>query len=131
MVNCNIASNFIKEYTRMCQANACKTCPLKAQLTEDETCCTDFLEHYPDKSVFVVQQWSDKHPQRTLLTEFLERYPNVEMNSDGFPENIIPCYLGLMKRKDICKNMCLYFYDKGHPCYDCWNTITKKSEETE
>lgn len=129
MINCSRTENFIKEKERLCQYykdTGCTFCILNRNMS-----CDDFIVQCPQKAIEIVQKWSDKHPQRTLLTEFLERYPNVEMNSDGFPENIIPCYLGLMKRKDICKNMCLYFYDKGHPCYDCWNTITKKSEETE
>lgn len=129
MIDCSRTENFIKEKERLCQYykdTGCTFCILNRNMS-----CDDFIVQCPQKAIEIVQKWSDKHPQRTLLTEFLERYPNVEMNSDGFPENIIPCYLGLMKRKDICKNMCLYFYDKGHPCYDCWNTITKKSEETE
>lgn len=112
MVNCNIASNFIKEYTRMCQANACKTCPLKAQLTEDETCCTDFLEHHPDKSVFVVQQWSDEHPQRTFLTDFIEKYPKAPLAANGIPHDLCPLHLGLMSEINDC----------SHNCKQCWNT---------
>lgn len=114
MVNCNIASNFIKEYTRMCQANACKTCPLKAQLPEDETCCTDFLEHYPDKSVCVVQQWSDEHPQRTVLTDFIKKYPKAPLGKDGFPSAFCPYHLGLMSKTS--------FNDCAHYCKQCWNT---------
>lgn len=115
MVNCNIASNFIKEYTRMCQANACKTCPLKAQLPEDETCCTDFLEHYPDKSVCVVQRWSDEHPQRTFLTDFIEKYPKAPVAANGIPRGLCPIHLGLME--EIGHNpRC------SRNCKQCWNT---------
>lgn len=83
----------------------------------------------PEKAIESVQEWSDASPQKTILTEFLRNYPNAEMNSDGFPSNIVPCNLGLIERKDICKNRCLYYYDKGHPCYDCWNTPIKESDE--
>lgn len=131
MIDCKLTKNYFREKRRMCGRNICFECPLSSSLNGKNKSCSALEQLYTSEAIEIVQRWSNRNPQRTLLTEFLERYPNVEMNSDGFPENIIPCYLGLMKRKDICKNMCLYFYDKGHPCYDCWNTITKKSEETE
>ena len=114
MVDCNIASNFIKVYERMCQANACRTCPLMAQLTEDEIDCTDFLGHYPDKSVFVVQQWSDEHPQRTFLTDFIEKYPKAPLVANGIPRDLCPLHLGLMS--EIGLDGC------SHNCKQCWNT---------
>ena len=123
MIDCNRTENFIKESGRLCQYykdTGCTFCVLDRNMS-----CGDFIVKYPKKAIEIVQEWSNKHPQKTLLTEFLEHYPNVEMSSDGFPSNIVPCNLGLIEKKDICKNRCLYYYDKGHPCYDCWNTPKK------
>lgn len=130
MINCKNTEDFIKEKERLCQYytdTGCTFCVLDRNMS-----CSDFIVQCPQKAIEIVQKWSDRHPQRTLLTEFLEKYPKTELNSDGFPVNIIPCYLGLMKRKDICENRCFYFYDndKGRrPCYDCWNTLVEEREE--
>lgn len=116
----------------MCGRNICFECPLSSNSNGKNKVCRAFENNYPSEAIEIVQKWSDEHPPKTLLTEFLERYPNAKMNGDGFPSNIIPCSLGLIERKDICKNRCLYFYDKGRrPCYDCWNTLVEESEETE
>lgn len=123
MVNCNIASNFIKEYTRMCQANACRTCPLMAQLTEDEIDCIDFLENHPDKSVYIVQRWSNEHPQRTFLTDFIEKYPKAALDENGIPSDLCPYYLGLMPETS--------FSDCSHYCVQCWNTPINENPKLE
>lgn len=130
MIDCSKTENFLKEQSRMCikyrnYPNACRGCPLSSWNNKNSksdliTCC-DILSKEPQKAIEIVQKWSNEHPQKTLLSEFLEHYPKTKLNSDGFPSDIVPCSLGLIKRKDICKNMCLYFYDNGHPCYDCWN----------
>lgn len=85
-----------------------------------------------ERAVRIVQTWSDRNPPKTFLTEFLKHYPNAKINSDGFPSDIVPCNLGLIERKGICKNRCLYYYDYDNvrPCYNCWNTPIEESEET-
>lgn len=128
MIDCNITKNYIHERKRMCESYNCFECPLSSKNNGTRKTCRDFENCYPDKVMEIVQKWSNEHPQKTLLTEFLKSYPNAKLNSDGFPSDIVPCSLGLIERKDICKNMCLYFYDNGHPCYDCWNTLVEESE---
>ena len=121
MIDCNITKNYIHERKRMCESYSCFECPLSSKTNGTRKTCRVFENCYPDKVMEIVQRWSNEHPPKTLLTEFLKSYPNAKLNSDGFPSDIVPCSLGLIERKDICKNMCLYFYDNGHPCYDCWN----------
>ena len=128
MIDCNITKNYIHERKRMCDSYSCFECPLSSKTNGTGKTCRVFENCYPDKVMEIVQKWSDEHPPKTLLSEFLKSYPNAKLNSDGFPSDIVPCSLGLIERKDICKNMCLYFYDNGHPCYDCWNTLVEESE---
>lgn len=126
MIDCKKTENFIKEMERLCQYykdTGCNFCVLDRNML-----CGDFIMKYPKKAIEIVQKWSNENPQKTLLSEFLEHNPKTKLNSDGFPSNIVPCNLGLIERKDICKNRCLYYYDKGYPCYDCWNT-PKENEE--
>lgn len=130
-MDCSKTKNFIREKERLCQYyndTDCTFCVLDRN--KEGLSCGELIVQQPQKAIEIVQKWSNEHPQKTLLTEFLERYPNAEMSSDGFPSNIVPCNLGLIERKDICKNRCLYYYDKGYPCQDCWNTpINEESEE--
>ena len=121
MIDCKKTENYLKERKRMCERNQCDECSLGSNSNGTKKTCRVFENCYPDKAMEIVQKWSDEHPQKTLLSEFLKSYPKAKLNSDGFPSDIVPCSLGLIERKDICKNMCLYFYDNGHPCYDCWN----------
>lgn len=129
MIDCNITKNYIQERERMCERNQCSVCPLSSLLNGKNTTCSVFEHLYVSKAIEIVQRQSNEHPQKTLLSEFLKSYPNTELNSDGYPNDIVPCSLGLIKRKDICKNKCLYFYDKGHPCYGCWNTPIESEEK--
>ena len=127
-IDCNITKNYIHERKRMCHKNSCDVCPLSSFSNGTNKICRVFENDYPSEAMKIVQKWSNENPQKTLLSEFLEHYPKTKLNSDGFPSNIVPCNLGLIERKDICKNRCLYYYDKGYPCYDCWNT-PKENEE--
>ncbi len=128
MIDCKKTENYLKERKRMCERNQCDECSLGPNSNGTNKTCRVFENDYPSTAIGLVQKWSNENPPKTLLTEFLEHYPKTELNSDGYPNDIVPCSLGLIKRKDICKNKCLYFYDKGHPCYGCWN-IPIESEE--
>lgn len=132
-MDCKIAKNYLTERKRMCNMYVQRNCKGCVYHTTDGCWRTTMEHNNPEKAIEIVQKWSDEHPQKTLLTEFLRSYPNVEMSSDGFPDYILPCILGLVEKKDICKNRCFYFYDKDkrcRPCYDCWNTPINESEET-
>ena len=87
-------------------------------------CWRTTMEHNnPEKAIEIVQKWSDEHPKKTLLTEFLGSYPNVELNNCGYPEYIIPCELGVIHKS------CAYQYNSSCDiCQDCWNT-PKENEE--
>ena len=117
MIDCNITKNFIHEKKRMCESYSCFECPLSSKTNGTKKTCRVFENYYPDKAIEIVQKWSNKHPQKTLLTEFLKSYPNVKLNNCGYPEYIIPCELGVI-HKD-----CAYHYNSSCDiCQDCWNT---------
>lgn len=131
MIDCSKTENFLNEWYRLCKSKeanygSCATCEL--WFLRPSTGCKSSVRQDPQKAIEIVQKWSNEHPQKTLLTEFLESYPNAELDDGGYPKHIIPCELGLMERKDICKNKCVYYYDNGYPCYDCWNTQIKEKE---
>lgn len=120
MGDCSKTKNYLVEKARMtkryryggCQIE-CTDCPLSWQNngTSESMMCATFEANYPEKAIEKVQQWSDEHPQKTFLTEFLKNYPNTPLEDDGTPE-ICLSSLGLTNYNG-CRN--------GITCSECWN----------
>lgn len=127
MIDCNITKNYFIEKVRMtkkpkrqvCQLD-CDDCPLYTKNNGTGLSCESFEMHYPEQATEAVQRWSDAHPQRTYLTEFLEHYPNVLLNDDGIPTTGCPYRLGLIGIEE-CK--------KNRTCIECWNQHIEGGEE--
>ena len=70
-----------------------------------------------------VQKWSNKHPQKTYLTDFLDKHPNAPLDN-GYPRFICPYYLGYMtehQSEDCPQNQ--------QDCEWCWNTPLESEEK--
>lgn len=115
MIDCKITENYLSERKRMCISfEDCTECDF-----QDTNGCkrleverTDF-----EKAIGIVQKWSNEHAQRTLLTEFLRNYPDVELNTYGYPTKISPCSLCIVN-DIICGKP---YSAKATRCQDCWN----------
>lgn len=119
MIDCSKTENYFAEKRRMTKRTKnglCKTkcsdCPLCSDSngTSEDMSCTTFETYYPEKAVKVVQRWSNEHPQKTFVTEFLKNYPRAVVNGDGIPNSVCPYDLGLMN-KERCRKSCI----------ECWN----------
>ncbi len=143
MIDCSITENHFAEKRRMtkreekvlCEFN-CMECPLSCVNNDEGDVCIAFEMCYPEKAIATVQKWSDEHPQKTYLTEFLKNYPNAQLKTEllysqleaveagiispEIPKCICPYHLGLMSRDD-CR--------KDHNCVKCWNQPVEKDEE--
>lgn len=103
------AVTFIKERNRMCDFYKC--CKIKGCPAENLSC--DSLEEITIqgfKLIRDVEQWSKEHPRKTILQDFLEKYPNAELNDDGIPKPC-PYWLGY-KDMPFCNRI---------RCVECWN----------
>ena len=103
------AIEFIKERNRMCDFYKC--CKIKGCPAENLSC--DSLEEIAIqgfKLIRDVEQWSKEHPRKTILQDFLEKYPNAELNDDGIPKPC-PYWLGY-KDMLFCNRI---------RCVECWN----------
>lgn len=111
-MDCKITENYLREKERMCAStNLCKKCGLCEKGNENSACpCAHFQKEYPTKAIAIVQAWSDAHPQRTYLSDFLEKHPNAPLSQTGRP-GFCAADLGYRDRK------CSGIY-----CGDCWNT---------
>ena len=99
---------------RMCEyyAEGCVNCPLTILNNDTEEPCHEFIVLYPEKAEEILTKWAKEHPQKTILQDFLEKYPNALLNESGFP-NVCVFKLGYIKERD-CGN-----YD--YSCKKCWN----------
>lgn len=141
MIDCSKTENYFNEKQRMTKRTRqegckikCSECPLSCQNNGTAECmsCMTFEIYYPQRAISIVQQWSDEHPLRTYLTEFLKHYPNAQLKtvllySPGaiplkIPKCICPYHLGLMSRDD-CR--------KDHNCVKCWNQPIEEGDLVE
>mgnify|MGYP007090496769 CR=1 FL=1 len=127
MIDCNITANYFAEKQRMtkreekvlCGFN-CMECPLSCVNNDEGDLCIAFEMCYPEEAISIVQRWSDEHPQKTYLSEFLKNYPNASLEDNGTP-TFCPYRLGLMSIDD-CR--------KDHNCVKCWNQPIKDGEDS-
>lgn len=126
MIDCSRTENYFIEKLRMTkrQKNVickldCSDCPLSSSNNGTGISCTNLEMSYPEKAIAIVQKWSDEHPQKTYLSEFLKHYPNAPLGDGGTPTGICPYELGLMGAGD-CRN--------NDDCVKCWNQPIEESE---
>lgn len=109
------AVEFIKEYRRMCKKYAyidvcgesCSSeCPLYGGY-----CDVSYENLEADYIVSKVEQWSQAHPQKTMMQDFFEKFPNALKDSSGNPM-VCPQALGY---GDFCCD------DTNHNCTMCWS----------
>ena len=128
MIDCTKTENYFAEKARMTRATEseygickinCKKCPLYPtnNWTSENLSCVSFEKRYPEKAIAIVQKWSDEHPQKTYLSEFLKNYPNAPLVHDGTPE-ICLRKLGLTDIKTC----------RVGGCVECWNQPIEESE---
>lgn len=125
MIDCSKTENYFAEKSRMTKQQKneickldCTDCPLNIENNSTGLSCPYFEMRYLEKAIKIVQQWSDEHPQKTYLSEFLKNHPNALLNDDGTP-TFCPYRLGLMGADD-CR--------KDGNCVKCWNQAVEDGE---
>ena len=128
MIDCSRTENYLAEKQRMTKKHKpnagayiceldCLDCPLSHSNNGIGEPCFGLETLYPEKVIAIVQKWSDEHPQKTFVTEFLNNYPNAVVNGDGIPDSVCPYDLGLTNKHDCRKT-----------CIECWNQPIEESE---
>lgn len=126
MIDCSKTKNYFIEKSRMTKQQktdricklSCIVCPLSIVNNDLGISCSNFEMLYPDKAIAIIQKWSDEHPQKTYLSEFLKNHPNILLNDDGTP-TFCPYELSLIS-VDNCRN--------DGDCVKCWNQPIEESE---
>lgn len=128
MIDCSKAETYLVEKRRMTEQQKdgtckleCADCPLSIENNGADVPCSNFEMLYPKKAIAIMQKWSDEHPQKTYLSEFLKTHPSAMLDNDGTPA-FCPYRLGLMDVND-CR--------KDGDCVKCWNQPVENNEEGE
>lgn len=112
------AVKFLKEYNRMlkkpengsCGIN-CEGCPISSYNNGHDVSCQILRANYPEDAVRIVNKWSEEHPQKTYLMDFLEKFPHCVKDAKWFPVSCRKFIYPLMQRANC----------SGLNCSECWN----------
>ena len=98
---------------RVCYGVECSNCPLHSQNNGRGLNRGELEAIYPEQAIEIIEKWSQEHPRKTMLQDFLEKYPNAKLLKNGIPNSVCPDNLGYCG--DI--NCSLFEGD----CVACWN----------
>lgn len=119
------ALEFLREWHRMCQKHPfCGDCPMEDSSYRSCMPCK-WVFNDIEKVVAIVKKWSEEHLRKTLLQDFLEKYPKAELEYNKFPE-ICPYSLGYATNEkcflDTDERFC------SEECEECWNRPLEEVE---
>lgn len=86
-------------------------CPLYSRNNGIDAACEELEMLYPERAIEIIEKWSQEHPGKTMLQDFLEKYPKANLNIDGTPKGVCPYSLGYEEEQDWCNGRCM----------KCWN----------
>nr|DAP68452.1 MAG TPA: hypothetical protein [Caudoviricetes sp.] len=94
---------FFSDFRRMCKSSSDCT---KCQYHGDK--CDNAIDLF-EKTVAVVEQWSQEHPRKTRQDVFMEQWPNCMMDDGGI--------IGMCPRN--VDKMCVCNLSQSCRCADC------------
>lgn len=108
-IDCSLVINYSKERKRMCDyyrlsIEQCSACPMHSQRNGHNTICYKMVDDYPQEAIDIIQKWSDEHPDKTILDDLLEKYPDAKRNSNGTP---FICIKWLGYTDVVCQDSCM------------------------
>ena len=119
-IDCSITENYLKEKARMTKSVlkgctiTCRECPLSDYNNPEHIGCGWFEKRYPKEAISIVQKWSDEHPIKTILDDFLEKYPKANLRPNGASPYLCPYSLGY-EEAAYCDGQ------EFRNCRECWN----------
>lgn len=108
----------LKDLSRMCRVTNCLRCPIQSlKVGRGNPTCIEVLGNHPEKIINIVEKWSQAHPEKTILDDVKEKFPNISLNDEGIPD-MCPSTLGyfILAENDECE---------GKNCAECWKQKLK------
>lgn len=109
------AVEYLKQKNRMTNncTIACNTCPLAIENNNRNLVCANFVRHYIEEAVEIVENWAKEHPAKTYKDVFLEKFPDAKIEKNGVPYPCIIYLFGEKVRPRVCGNCsCTYCWDR-------------------
>lgn len=104
------ALTMLKEWNRMCATvKECWNCPLKSC----SGCVGAATPEAQAELIETIEAWAAENPQKTILEEFMEKYPGARINNRGIPPELCPDDLGYSKAEKCGTG--------NNICVKCWN----------
>ena len=92
---------------------ACNTCPLAIENNNRNLVCANFVRHYIEEAVEIVENWAKEHPAKTYKDVFLEKFPDAKIEKNGVPYPCIIYLFGEKVRPGACGSCsCTYCWDR-------------------
>lgn len=83
--------------------------------------CYVFVMQEPEKCMEVMKKREEEHLRKTIVQEFLEKYPDARINNRGIPPELCPDDLGY-SRAEKCGT-------GNNICVKCWNRSLEEAKE--
>lgn len=114
------AVDYLKTRERMCEkSSGCLMCPLAVGVALG---CETVESQRPEEAVEIVERWNIEHPIETYVSDFLKKFPNAILDSEGCPPNCVRYLYGNdhAPTNGYCRD--------DISCSDCWNRPIKKEK---
>lgn len=113
------ALEYFREKARMTKLDSigtcgisCADCPLSRDNNEKRVSCSELEILHTEKSIAIVQKWSEEHLRKMILQDFLEKYPDAPLADKGYPQL---CIYALGYKGEDCGEIL------NTKCKACWN----------
>lgn len=116
------AKFFLEEVRRMCKAqDVCGNCDNCAIKYDKSSCLFDNIPEIwepeeIERIVPIVEKWSEEHPRKTRLQDFLEKYPNASLYDSGLPRTL-PVFMGYCHCTSCWGDKCPHRKDAPRECW--------------
>ena len=97
--------------TKKCVIN-CQECPLSNLNNGTNFGCAQLEANNPKKAIEIVYNWNKEHPEKTIMQDFFEKFPNAPRGKNGVPI-CCPNHCGYTDENEGCSE-----HDN---CFECWN----------
>lgn len=98
------AVEYLKTLRRMCNCE-CSECELGKRLGVLDTCAL-WQKANPEEAVAIVEQWAAEHPVKTRQSEFLEQWPEADIDDTDGCLTLNPCKFYKKMRKECVGKLC-------------------------
>lgn len=97
----------------------CSDCPISSYNNGFNLHCYELENKHPEKAVEIVSKWAKENPPKTILQDFLEKYPNAPLRDEDGTPRFCPFNIGY---KDLCTS------EKDENCKKCWNRSLEEAQ---